>query len=58
MIALYDHIQQLQDEWRNAPSRRQRAAIAVEMKKAIAEQTALDRALDQMFEALAGEGVR
>ncbi len=58
MIALYDHIQQLQSEWRNAPSRRQRAVIAAELKTAIAEQAALDRDLDQMFEALAGEEAR
>lgn len=58
MIALYDHIQQLQAELRNASSRRQRAMIEAELKTAIAAQAALDREFDQMFEALAGEGAR
>lgn len=58
MIELYDHIQQLQAEWRNASSRRQRAVIAAELKTAIAEQVALDREFDQAFEALIGEGAR
>lgn len=56
MIALYDHIQQLQAEWRSASSRRQRAVIAAELTTAIAAQATLDREFDQLFEALAGEG--
>lgn len=58
MIALYDHIQQLQAELSNSVSCRERTAIAAEMKEAIAEQTALDREFDQVFETLAGEGAR
>ena len=56
MIALYDHIQQLRAELSNAPSRAERAAIAAELKTAIAAQAARDREFDQMFESLAGEG--
>ena len=40
MIALYDHIQQLRAELSNAPSRAERAAIAAELKTAIAAQAA------------------
>ncbi len=55
MITLYDHIQQLHSELRNSIPRRERAAITAELKKAIAEQTALDRELDQALGALIGE---
>ncbi len=58
MIALYDHMQQLQAELRNTPSRRERAVIVAELKTAVAEQTALDREFDRMFKTLSGEGTR
>ncbi len=55
MTTLYDHIQQLQSELGNSVSRRERAAIAAELKKAVAEQTVLDREFDQALDALIGE---
>lgn len=58
MIELYDHIQQLQAECRNASSRRERAVIAAELRTAVAQQVALDREFDQTFEALIREGAR
>jgi hypothetical protein len=55
MIALYDHIQQLQCEFANSISHRERAEIAAELKKAIADQAILDRKFDQAFETLIEE---
>ena len=53
MITLYDHIQQLRAELRGCYfTRRERAAVQVELANAIAEQAALDRAFDVALAAL------
>jgi hypothetical protein len=56
MIALYDHIQQLQSELRNSISQCERAEIAAQLKNAVADQAVLDRQFDQAFEILIEEG--
>jgi hypothetical protein len=53
MMTLYDHIQQLRAELRSCYfTRRERAAVQAELKKAIAEQAELDHAFDAALEAL------
>ena len=53
MITLYDHIQELRAELRGCYfTRRERAALQVELAKANAEQAELDRAFDAALEAL------
>jgi hypothetical protein len=47
MIALYDHIQELQAELRGcAMTRRERAVIEAELARAIAEHAEFDRVAD------------
>jgi hypothetical protein len=56
MIALYDHIQQLRAELRGCyMTRCERAAVQVELAKAVAEQAELDDAFDRALEALCEE---
>lgn len=53
MITLYDHIQELRAELRGCYfTRRERAIVQAELKKAIAEQAELDRTFDAALEAL------
>jgi hypothetical protein len=53
MMTLYDHIQQLRAELRSCYfTRRERAAVQAELKKAITEQAELDHAFDAALEAL------
>jgi hypothetical protein len=53
MITLYDHIQQLRAELRGCRfTRRERAAVAAELARAIAEQAELDRQFGVALEAL------
>jgi len=52
-ITLYDHIQELRAELRGCYfTRRERAAVQVELANAIAEQAEVDRAFDAALEAL------
>jgi hypothetical protein len=52
MIALYDHIQQLRAELRGCyMTSCERAAVQVELAKAVAEQAELDDAFDRALDA-------
>ena len=53
MITLYDHIQELRAELRGCYfTRRERAAVQAELANAIARQAEVDRAFDDVLEAL------
>jgi hypothetical protein len=57
MITLYDHIQELRAElWGCCFTRRERAAVEVELREAVARQAELDRAFDRTLEAHFGKG--
>jgi hypothetical protein len=57
MITLYDHIQELRAELRGCiMTRAERVELNAELTKAIAEQTEIDQAFDETFEAHFEEG--
>ncbi len=52
MITLYDHIQELRAELRGCHfSKRERAAVAAELAKVLAEQAEIERNFDRAMEA-------
>lgn len=57
MIALYDHIQELRAELGGCiMTRRERASVERELAQAMTEHDAMERALDDVFEALDRDG--
>ena len=57
MIALYDHIQELRVELGSCiMTRRERESVERELAQAIGEHNAMERALDDAFEAIQGDG--
>ncbi len=55
MITHHDHIEQLHEELGNCLSRRERKAIAAELKAALAELAELEKEVDRALDASSGE---